>query len=189
MSRRKHDAYMTPRWQVQCLLDHQPLGDGVKILEPCAGDNSIASVFTRPAVTDVLTNDLDPQWRADLCRDAASAEFWALFHGEKTPDWVITNPPFQMPTHLQILEHALQHARIGVAMIGRLSFLEPTVLRGPVLSAHPPQRLIVLPRHSYTANGKTDSVTTAWMIWLVDDGWREWAEAEPSIVIAHGADA
>jgi len=59
-----------------------------------------------------------------------------------------------------------------VAMLLRLSFLEPTAKvnpRGPWLAECPPSRLIVLPRCSYTGDGRTDSVTTAWMIWLRGD--------------------
>ena len=39
-------------------------------------------------------------------------------------------------------------------------------VRAPFLQAHPISRLLVFHRHSYTDNGKSDSVTTAWMIWL-----------------------
>jgi hypothetical protein len=39
--------------------------------------------------------------------------------------------------------------------------LEPL---GPRLSAHPVSRLLVLPRHSFTGNGKTDTATTVWAI-------------------------
>ena len=37
--------------------------------------------------------------------------------------------------------------------------------RGAWLNEHPPTTLIVLPRISFTGNGKTDSVTCAWMVW------------------------
>ena len=41
--RRANDAYYTPAWQTRALLAHQPIG-GV-VLEPCAGDGSIAKVI------------------------------------------------------------------------------------------------------------------------------------------------
>jgi hypothetical protein len=53
-------------------------------------------------------------------------------------------------------------------MLLRLSFLEPTRERGPWLAANPPDLVIVLPRISFTGDGKTDSVTCAWMIWDKD---------------------
>jgi hypothetical protein len=33
------------------------------------------------------------------------------------------------------------------------------------LAEHPPTKLIVLPRISFTGDGKTDSVTCAWYVW------------------------
>jgi hypothetical protein len=50
-------------------------------------------------------------------------------------------------------------------MLLRLSYLEPTEDRGAWLNSHPPTDLIVLPRISFTGNGKTDSVTCAWIVW------------------------
>jgi hypothetical protein len=84
-------------------------------------------------------------------------------------DWVVTNPPYTMPICTQIVEQAVKHASVGVAMMLRISFREPTVKknpRGPFLSEHPISRLITLPRYSYTGDGKSDSVTTEWAIWL-----------------------
>jgi hypothetical protein len=34
---------------------------------------------------------------------------------------------------------------------------------------HSLSKLIVLPRISFTGNGKTDSVTCGWFIWIKDD--------------------
>lgn len=83
----------------------------------------------------------------------------------------------------RIVRLAVEHAGVGVAMMLRLSFKEPTATgtrarrltsgilvpaspaRGPWLEAHPLTRELVMPRYSFTGNGKSDSVTTAWMIW------------------------
>jgi hypothetical protein len=61
---------------------------------------------------------------------------------------------------------------IGVVLLLRLSFLEPTDQRGDWLAENPPDMQIVLPRWSYKENGKTDSVTTAWMVWLRNNSVR-----------------
>jgi hypothetical protein len=53
-------------------------------------------------------------------------------------------------------------------MMLRLSFKEPTEHknpRGPFLETNPLTRELVMPRYSFTGDGKTDSITTAWMIW------------------------
>ena len=52
-----------------------------------------------------------------------------------------------------------------MAFLLRLSFLEPTLTRREFLRANPPKRVIVLPRISFTGDGRTDSVTCAWLIW------------------------
>lgn len=49
-------------------------------------------------------------------------------------------------------------------MLLRVSFLEPCNDRAEFLAAHPP-RLFVLPRISFTGDGKTDNVTCAWYVW------------------------
>ena len=51
--------------------------------------------------------------------------------------------------------------------------MEPTDERGPWLKAHPPTRVIVMPRPDYRGTGKSDSVTSAWFIWAKD---REFCE-------------
>lgn len=197
MPRRPHDAYMTPPWQTHALLKHQPLGDDAVVLEPCSGDQSIAREVFHATGAVIVTNDIDPAMPAMYHDDASTDGFWnRVTHGKPPIDWVITNPPFAMPTNLQILEHALATARIGVAMIQRLSFLEPTAAdnparkqypRGPFLAEHPPDRMIVLPRYSYTGNGKSDSVTTAWMIWFTDVAWVGWAQEQDPIICAYRA--
>jgi hypothetical protein len=189
--RRPNDAYMTPRWQTEALLQHQSLGDSPIIFEPCAGDLSIVRALpTLPPLAPqcVITNDIDPAMACATHNDASRPECWEELQDRSGGcDWVVTNPPFAQAFHLPILRYAFTSARIGVAMICRLSFLEPTKDRGPWLSDFPPDRMIVLPRHSYTGNGSTDSVTTAWMIWFTDPMWVKWATTVPPIVIAHGS--
>jgi hypothetical protein len=157
MSRRENDFYQTPNWQVEALREHQFIAG--KVLEPCAGDGSISLLFNEYG-HKVITNDIDAQWPTDYHYDATVENAWKLC--PVGIDWVVTNPPFNGA--FSILKHAYQH--VGrVALLLRLSFLEPTKQRGLWLSQNPPDKLIVLPRWSYTANGKSDSVTTAWMIW------------------------
>jgi hypothetical protein len=157
MPRRPNDFYQTPRWQVDALREHQFIAGTV--LEPCAGDGSIAKVF-RENQQEVWANDIDHQWLANSYHDATKEEAWKLCPVQT--EWVITNPPFNGA--FSILKHAYNH--IGrVALLLRLSFLEPTKERGQWLADHPPDKLIILPRWSYTQNGKSDSVTTAWMVW------------------------
>ncbi len=160
MTRRAFDFYESPAWFIESLLDAEPVHGSV--LEPCSGDQAIVRALSSARLA-VLTNDINPRRQADHHLDANDGVSWQSF---PPVDWVITNPPFS--TAFSMLQHAYGHARIGVALYLRISFLEPTLARGPWLEMHPLTRLIVLPRHSFSGDGKTDSVTGAWMVWRHD---------------------
>jgi hypothetical protein len=160
--RRKNDFYPTPAWATQELLN-RVLIQG-RVFECCVGDGAMSSVLEKEPGILVLTNDIDKERTADLYGDAASYPFWSkvdLTVGNV--DWVVTNPPFSHA--MEILANAHKYAKVGIAMLLRLSFLEPTKDRGSFLNIYPPDNLIVLPRISFTGDGKTDSVTCAWMVW------------------------
>jgi 16S rRNA A1518/A1519 N6-dimethyltransferase RsmA/KsgA/DIM1 with predicted DNA glycosylase/AP lyase activity len=170
--RRKHDQYFTPESAVAELLKRVPISPHHRVLEPCAGSGNIAVPLICHGC-DVATNDIDPAMPADTHEDAADVQWWQL--GLYDPrsgdvprvfDWAVSNPPFSR-AH-QIVPLAYEHARLGVAMLLRLSFLEPVANRAEFLHTFPPTHLVVLPRISFTGNGKTDSVTCAWMVWIKD---------------------
>lgn len=161
--RRKNDWYPTPAWATKELLRHVSVTGSV--LECCAGDGAIADALGGQGSTvgGVWRNDIDPGWNdLDFNCDVADPRTWDVLHVRRF-DWVITNPPFNQAA--QIVPLAYEHSGFGIAMLLRLSYLEPVRDRGEWLNAHPPSKLIVLPRISFTGNGKTDSVTCAWMIW------------------------
>lgn len=180
-TRRALDFYETAPWQTRALLRNHPI-EG-RILDPCVGDGSIVRVIAHELLrTTVLicTNDLDHNKQADYHEDACTA---ALYEKVGPIDWVVTNPPYEPQVCLDIVRQAVAHARVGVAMMLRLSFREPTAKgskrkvlrdgriirasspRGPWLAEHPPSRLLTLPRYSFTGDGHSDSVTTEWVIW------------------------
>lgn len=154
--RRKLDFYPTPEWATEELLRRVPVGG--TMLECCAGQGDMAKVLALSQRGEVFCNDLDEQTMWPNHWDASKREHWLPGY-----DWVITNPPFNQAA--LIVPLAYEYARTGIAMLLRLSFLEPVEDRGAWLNAHPPTKMIVLPRISFTGNGKTDSVTCAWMIW------------------------
>ena len=163
--RRINDFYPTPAWGTERLLA-RCLIDGV-VLEPCAGDGRIANVLKNSSARKVYTNDIDAKYGCCGAIDALhphlwDAGFWSSLVGQ-LPDWVISNPPFSIADRLVPL--AFQHAQSGVAMLLRISWLEPTKARAEFLAAHPPTMLIVLPRISFTGDGKSDNVTCAWFVW------------------------
>ena len=192
--RRTLDKYMTAPWQVRALLAHQPIYG--RILEPCVGDGSIAKVLRDTDMTgarDVVTSDIDLTCRADYHGDAAFASIYetvgpvdaSIYETVGPVDWVVTNPPYTMPTCTHIVEQAARHARVGVAMLLRISFREPTAKvhpRGPFLEAHPVSRVLTLSRYSFTQDGKTDSATCEWLIWLKEPS------TQPPILSLYRAD-
>jgi len=159
MARRKHDFYPTPGWATEALLEYCPQFWGASAaIEPCAGDGAISDILrTRFAV--LTTSDIDPLRNVDIICDAATLEV--------EPDTaVITNPPFNQA--IEIVRNFVEQKAM-CAFLLRLSFLEPTEARGNWLSKNPPAGLIILPRISFTGDGKTDSVTCAWMVWNVEN--------------------
>lgn len=172
MGRRKLDQYFTPEEAVAELLKAVPLiSPHHHVFEPCAGMGNIAAPLICHGCS-VLTNDVDPGMPTDMHADIALPENWVKYVNDGDVcvfDWIISNPPFSK-AH-EIVPLAVENARIGVAMLLRLSFLEPVEKKQPraaFLESTPPQMMIVLPRISFTGDGKTDSVTCAWFVWLKD---------------------
>lgn len=166
--RRALDSYQTPPSYVEPLLELIGPLAGLTVYEPCVGLWHIARYLTGAA--KLVTNDIDPACAADTHFDARRLEAWPwpsdYGASDYAFDWVITNPPFS--DELVILSHALNAGR-NVAFLARLSFLEPTIERGPFFLEHPPSDVIVLPRYSFRLNdaGKrqTDNVTCCWLVW------------------------
>jgi hypothetical protein len=157
--RRAWDAYFTPTSAVHALMERIDLRDR-SVLEPCAGDGAVVRPISEVCGL-VRTNDLNPSMKADTCADATDPAWW---RNQPPVDWVISNPPFSVAADIVPLAH--QKAVCGVAMLLRLSYLEPCENRAAWLAKHPPTGLIVLPRISFTGDGKTDNVTCAWMVWM-----------------------
>lgn len=168
--RRENDFYPTPEFATKALLENVPIG-GI-VLEPCSGDGDIVRVLKKhPGIEHVTTNDLSWYRHAQYQEDATKQTIYDMADF----DWIVTNPPFSHA--YEILERAHKNAEYGVALLLRLSFLEPTYKRGPFLFETPPNKLLILPRISFTGDGKTDSTTCAWIIW--DKSGESWIRVVP----------
>ena len=154
--RRNLDFYETPAYYVEQLIKRAGILPKSRVFEPCAGDGAIARHFS-----GCVTNDIDPARTADFHYDATDCDLWdeAEWIGI---NWIVSNPPFKQA--LEIVEMATA-CSVNVAMLLRISFLEPTKQREQFLLKHPPDGLIYLPRYSFTGNGKSDMSTVAWMLW------------------------
>lgn len=178
--RRTLDAYMTPyeAFFVDQLMRTTPITGHV--VECCSGDGKLAAAIrANMFVRAVTTNDIDGS-RAGAAAvaaslagrdtyevphyglDASRKDTFAIITRERGPiDWVVTNPPFSKA--IEIVTAALAYAK--VAMLLRLSFLEPTIAREEFLNTCPPSKIHIMPRTSFTSDGKTDSVTVMWAVW------------------------
>lgn len=144
-------------------MDHISLNYLQNVLEPCAGNRAIANRISGK-VPGVWTNDIDKEaapganWNEDAVD--INAEMWTA----QRWDWIISNPPYNQAN--RIVSNALLHCN-KVAMLLRLSFLEPTRDRYNLLNENILRYLIIIgqPRPSFTGDGKTDSVTHAWFVW------------------------
>jgi hypothetical protein len=146
------EFYPTGKKLVDILLENIKLKG--RVFECCNGQGHISRYLNNPITNDITTGF-----------DATNHMYWNDINPK--PDWTVTNPPFS--SAIKILYNAVHYSTLGVAFLLRLSFLEPTKDRVRFLSEKPPNKLIVLPRYSFSGDGKTDSVTCAWMIWDKSD--------------------
>jgi hypothetical protein len=170
--RKVNDNYPSEPAMIKALVDRQTISG--LVLEPCAGAGLLASPL-RAMGLQVITNDIDTRFKTDYYCDAAYPPLWHLLGGI---DWVVTNPPYTAEVLERILELALYHTRRGVAMILRLTANEPVIKRGKrgklLMKYEDNLRYLMTfsaPRPSYTEDGKTDSVTTAWFVWDKNFSW------------------
>lgn len=194
--RREGDAYYSPSWATDTLLEHAEDLRGQTLLDPCCGDGRMALALSS-RFRLVRINDLDASAQAratallmeqdgglyQFCdnRDAADDLIYVT-----SPCWVVTNPPFFAAG--DIARAALRHARLGVALLLRSTWLEPCSAspkapRGERrwLTRLPPTRQIMLGRVSFTGTG-TDSAPCSWYIWTRERSGGPWAKG--SIVVA-----
>jgi hypothetical protein len=83
---------------------------------------------------------------------------------------VISNPPYNVAP--DILPLAWEHSRLGMAMLLRLTYLEPTANRAEWLQDTPLSNLIIFnPRPKFRQGSGSDSATVAWFVWR--RGWKD----------------
>jgi hypothetical protein len=167
MARRDLDRYYTPAAALRHLVAAFPALRGRTLLDPCAGDGSMARALLDGGRFQVAyLNDLDPEAPVPLHLDACDPLLYAT-----APDWVVTNPPFTCAG--DIAKKAIDEARVGVALLLRCTFLErckasPRAPRNGRLwlADQPPTHILSIPRISFTGDGSTDTAPTWWFVWL-----------------------
>lgn len=115
----------------------------------------------------VRLNDIDVLAPADSHLDGADPQIYTAH-----TDWSVSNPPFVAAGDIVLA--AIKHSR-NVAMLLRCTFGEPCKARRQTprggrtwLRERPPTALLMLPRISFSGDGKSDSAPCWWFIWSPD---------------------
>lgn len=148
------DRHLVQRWHT--------LGD------PCCGQGHMAFVLEEFSSVPVVASDVHPfGWGAvgDFLDDAE----------KPAVDWWIMNPPYHLAQRFVevALEHPAARARIGVAALVRLGFLE-TWRRQPLFIRRPPTVVAVCVdrpnmRLGYWDPDGTTRMPYCWVVWLQKD--------------------
>jgi hypothetical protein len=192
------DRYYTPDKLAERLVGLLPLKGGQKVLEPSAGGGAFVRALWRlqspggervPLYISAIDIDPDapifsrgvgmvnpePGWKTPGV-GLRVADFTQCFF-KPGPDWIIGNPPYRhAETHIR---WALKQAKVGVAFLLRLSFLE-SAERLAFWYESPVNDLYVLAeRPSFTGQG-TDSSAYAFFVWYkCAPDWRDdWADED-----------
>lgn len=180
------DAYDSAQGLTDILLAQPDLDIKGVVVECCAGSGAISDRLWEKRLqyqrgSRIINCDVMP--RCSPCRtwDATSPQDWEALIAlddpavPTKPDWVITNPPFNLA--YQILPLALRFSP-RVAFLLRLSYLEPTKNRADWLVANADQLRLIIPisprpqfRLNKLGEPDSDSVTVAWFIWDADWSW------------------
>jgi len=172
------DDFPTPPWATRALCELLGGADhleGLSCWEPACNRGymvrPLEEYFRRVWASDVHDYSLDPG-----AGDAQERVVDFLFPGSESPniaaqgvDWIITNPPFRLAE--QFIERARDIARVGVAMLVRMQFLEGTGRYKRLFSKNPPNMVAQFVERVPMVKGRYDpkaSTATAycWLIWF-----------------------
>jgi hypothetical protein len=172
MTRLKNDQYFTPPGLIYPLLKEIQFPANGFYFEPCAGDGAIAKALAEYVDPDnIFTGDIDGDRVVSYDEfDATDSDEWYEVVHDQTLwdwDWVITNPPYKQPDCDRIIQNAWDFAEEGIAMLLRLTYMEPCQNRAKFLKEADLTNLIIFnPRPQFIPGKKaTDSSTVAWFVW------------------------
>lgn len=158
------DNYGTPLWCVHRALEAIDLPDG-RWVDPCAGTGNIIQAvrMLRPEVQwksyEVRPECLEPLVNIDS--NPTIVDFTSVNLRPRPCQVVIMNPPYR---HAQeFIEKSLQFADHVVVLL-RLNYLGSQV-RNTFMRNDCPDVYVLPNRPTFSADGRTDSIEYAWMVW------------------------
>lgn len=159
------DDFPTPPWATRALCEHVIKGGQFSVMEPCCNRGYMAKPL-KEYFDDVYCSDIhDYEWEGqDAIQD--------FLFTDMRFDWIITNPPFRLAE--QVINHAIDHSNIGVAVIVRSAFLEGVGRYKNLFSKNPPSIIaqfaerVPMVKGRYDAKASTATSYT-WLVWLKDE--------------------
>lgn len=148
--RDKLDYYATPTVEVENILDELNINFiSQSVLEPCIGGGHMAEgienyIYKNGYIEKVQligTDIRDRGYRNDIWGLEYGLDFFADDYPYDEADWVIMNPPYGVIEPFTI--RALDIAKKGVIMLGRLQFLEGEGRFEKILQFNPPTDVYV----------------------------------------------
>ena len=148
--RDKLDYYATPTVEVENILDELNIDFiSQSVLEPCVGGGHMAEgienyIYKNGYIEKVRligTDIRDRGYRNDIWDLEYGLDFFADDYPYDEADWVIMNPPYGVIEPFTI--RALDIAKNGVIMLGRLQFLEGEGRFEKILQFNPPSDVYV----------------------------------------------
>lgn len=148
--RDKLDYYATPTVEVENILDELNIDFiSQSVLEPCVGGGHMAEgienyIYKNGYIEKVRligTDIRDRGYRNDIWDLEYGLDFFADDYPYDEADWVIMNPPYGVIEPFTI--RALDIAKKGVIMLGRLQFLEGEGRFEKILQFNPPSDVYV----------------------------------------------
>lgn len=126
------DDFPTPPWATRALCLRLAMRHNLRVAtvrEPCANRGYMVR----------------PLWEFFGAVDASDVEDYGAgfpvcdYQGsfEHGVDWTITNPPYKLAT--TFIRRALEHSRVGVAMLLRGAFIEGVARHRELFTDHPPK--------------------------------------------------
>lgn len=177
------DFYSTPTQEVTNILNKMQLKfDNQKILEPCAGAGhmllGIKNYITQNNIqnveiiaTDVKNRGIIPQLNDTFIMSGDEYDFLSDNYpfDVNSVDYIIMNPPFSTIEPFTI--RALEIARQGILMLGRLQFLEARGRYDNIFKDYPPTQVycyidrIKCYKNGDLTNTGSSAQAYAWFYW------------------------
>ncbi len=163
------DFFPSPPWATRALMRHVLCDAHGSCWEPAAGEGHMAEVL-RETFSEVHASDVHDYGRgyevgsfigeAGLADDMATCPF--------TPDWIITNPPFNAAVEFAI--RGINTARRGVALLVRSNWAEGVERYNTLFRIRPPSIVAQFAERVPMVKGRWDpeaSTATAysWFVW------------------------